>query len=186
MHGLPGPEVAGGAGTGYTCRVGQETGAADRPIQPRPQAELARITRVTSLGELAASITHEVLQPISDCIQRRSVPALAATAESRDRRSARRSGGHGCRCPSRGRDRKGIHSLAKKSKPERLLFDLNQMLEDVIALIRGELVRHQVSPGKLWFTRAALGTIFISRCRSDDQRHPRAFASTVGAQIGRA
>jgi len=35
------------------------------------------------------------------------------------------------------------------------------MLEDVVALIRGELVRHQVSPGKLWFTRAALGTIFI-------------------------
>src|SRR5262245_24199352 len=40
---------------------------------------------------------------------------------------------------------KGIRSLAKKSKPERLPLDLNQMLEDVVTLIRGELVRQQVS-----------------------------------------
>ena len=38
-----------------------------------------------------------------------------------------------------------IRSLSKKSKPERLVFDLNQMLEDVLALIRGEIVRQRVS-----------------------------------------
>src|SRR5262249_1104520 len=40
----------------------------------RSTAELARITRVTSLGELAASITHEVLQPISAIISNGEAP----------------------------------------------------------------------------------------------------------------
>src|SRR5205085_2802423 len=38
-----------------------------------------------------------------------------------------------------------IRSLSKKSKPERLVFELNQMLEDVLALVRGEIVRQRVS-----------------------------------------
>ena len=38
-----------------------------------------------------------------------------------------------------------LRSLSKKSKPERVAFDLNQMLEEVLALIRGELLRQQVS-----------------------------------------
>ncbi len=109
------------------------------------QTELARVTRMTSLGELA-SITHEVLQPLS---------AIATTGEASLRWLLRPS-------PDVEEVRQGlqnmivsarraaeivhrIRSMSKKTKPERLVFDLNQMLQDVLVLIRGELVRQQVS-----------------------------------------
>jgi signal transduction histidine kinase len=38
-----------------------------------------------------------------------------------------------------------VRSLSKKSKSRRLMFELNQMLEEVIGLVRGELVRQGVS-----------------------------------------
>lgn len=110
------------------------------------QAELARISRLTSLGELAASITHEVLQPISAIAANgeASLEFLCRphpdVAEVRDglvsmvadaRRAAEIVG--------------RIRALAKKAKPERLRVDLNQMLEEVVTMIRGELVRQEVS-----------------------------------------
>jgi PAS domain S-box-containing protein len=110
------------------------------------QAEIAHVTRVTSLGEMAASIAHEVLQPIA---------AIATTGEAslnwllrpkaeieEVREGLQNIVAHAHRAAE---IVNRIRLLSKKSKPKRLPFDLNQMLEEVLALIRGELVRQQVS-----------------------------------------
>jgi PAS domain S-box-containing protein len=110
------------------------------------QADLARITRVTSLGEMAASIAHEVLQPIT---------AIITTGEGSLRWLQRpkaeldevREGLHSMIADARrvAEIVERIRSLSKKSKSQRLMFELNQMLEEVIGLVQGELVRQGVS-----------------------------------------
>jgi PAS domain S-box-containing protein len=132
---------------GSVCAVIDVTEAreAEAALQ-ETQADLARITRVTTLGEMAASITHEVLQPISAIVANgeaalqwllRPKPEIDEVREALESMVA---DGHRAAAIVN-----GIRSLAKKSKPERLVFDLNRMLEDAVALIRGELVRDQVS-----------------------------------------
>jgi len=58
------------------------------------QMELAHVTRVTTLGELTASIAHEVNQRSRRCRQRRGLSALARPPNSR----------HGCSAPLGGMD----------------------------------------------------------------------------------
>jgi PAS domain S-box-containing protein len=131
---------------GSVCAVMDVTKARESEAQLQElQNDLARVTRMTALGELA-SITHEVLQPLS---------AIATTGEASLRWLGRRK-------PNIEEVRQGlqnmiasarraaeivhrIRSMSKKAKPERLMFDLNQMLEDVLVLIRAELVRQNVS-----------------------------------------
>jgi C4-dicarboxylate-specific signal transduction histidine kinase len=55
----------------------------------KAQVELARLARVTTLGELAASIAHEVQSAAGrHCDQRRRQPALARPEGARHRRSS--------------------------------------------------------------------------------------------------
>jgi len=122
-----------------------ETRQAEAALQ-QAQAELAHVTRVTSLGELAASIAHEVLQPLS---------AIAANGDASLRWLLRPEADIERACKGLQKvvadARRAaeivsrLRSLSKKSKPERVAFDLDQMLEEVLALIRGELLRQQVS-----------------------------------------
>jgi PAS domain S-box-containing protein len=132
---------------GSVCAVIDVTKAreAEAALQ-EAQADLARITRVTALGELAASIAHEVRQPLT---------AIATNGGASLRWLRRPKPGiekvrQGLECMIADAllaaeivDR--IRSLSKKSKPEHRVLDLNQMLEDVLALIRGEIVRQRVS-----------------------------------------
>ena len=132
---------------GSVCAVVDVTEAreAEGALQDA-QNELARITRVTSLGELAASITHEVLQPISAIVSNGEASLNFLQLPKPEIDEVREGLESMVADAHRAAEIvKGIRSLAKKSKPERLPFDLNQMLEDVVTLIRGELVRQQVS-----------------------------------------
>jgi PAS domain S-box-containing protein len=129
------------------CALVDVTGAreAEAALQ-EAQAELARMSRVTSLGELAASITHEVLQPISAIVANgeaslafldRPQPDVAEvrdglTSMVADARRAAEIVGR-------------MRALSKRAKPERCDVDLNHMLEDAVALIHAELVRRAVS-----------------------------------------
>ena len=111
------------------------------------QAELTRITRVTTLGELAASIAHEIRQPLS-AIKTNGEASLRwllrPKPDIEEVHQGLQSMIADAQLAAEIVDR--IHSLSRKSKPERLVFDLNKMLEDVVALIRGEIVRQRVSP----------------------------------------
>ena len=110
------------------------------------QAELAHVTRVTTLGELAASIAHEVNQPLAAIVAdaNASLNWLAgATPELEMVRDALdaivKDGLRAADVIQR------IRQLATKTDPRRATVDINDVIRDVAALVRTEVLRHQVS-----------------------------------------
>ena len=112
----------------------------------RAHAELAHVTRVTTLGELAASIAHEVNQPLAAIVAdaNASLNWLAAPnprlEEAREAVAAIVEEGH------RAADViQRIRQLARKSAGRKGPVDLNEVVRDVVPLVRAELLRHEVS-----------------------------------------
>ncbi|HXM36682.1 MAG TPA: ATP-binding protein [Pyrinomonadaceae bacterium] len=110
------------------------------------QADLAHVSRVTTMGELTASLAHEVNQPITAAVTNANtcVRWLAGDTpnieEARD--AAIRSAKDGTRAAeiiSR------IRLLFRKGTPERKLVDVNEVIREMIVLLRGEATRYAVS-----------------------------------------
>jgi PAS domain S-box-containing protein len=107
------------------------------------QAELAHVTRVTTLGELAASVAHEVNQPLAAIVADANAslnwlaaapPALERVREALD--AIVRDGHRAAEVIQ------GIRQLARKSAPRKDAVDLGDVVRDVVSLVRAEL-RHQ-------------------------------------------
>ena len=110
------------------------------------QAELAHVTRVTTLGELTASIAHEVNQPLAAVIANAGACLGWLDRETPDLEAARRSvewiiddGNRASEVIRR------VRALAKKTDIEKTPLDIRDVVEEVIALVQGELISHQVS-----------------------------------------
>ena len=99
------------------------------------QAELARVVRLTTMGELVASISHEINQPLAAIVtnadaclrwlnRRKPNLAEARDALSRIARSGARAG----------EVIRGLRALAKKSGPEPAKLDINNAIREVLAL----------------------------------------------------
>jgi C4-dicarboxylate-specific signal transduction histidine kinase len=109
------------------------------------QGELIRVARLTTMGELLASIAHEINQPLAAvaasgnaCLRwlNRDQPDLDAArdAVSRIVRDAHRAGDV----------IQSLRALTKKSGPQLTRLDIHDAIEEVLALTRGELHRHGV------------------------------------------
>jgi PAS domain S-box-containing protein len=112
----------------------------------KTQADLAHVTRVTTLGELAASIAHEVNQPLAAVVTNgevglrwldRGVPNLA---EVRDALKGVISSG---RRASEIIER--LRALSRKTEPQRVAFDINDAISEVIPLVQHQMLNHRVS-----------------------------------------
>jgi PAS domain S-box-containing protein len=112
----------------------------------KAQAELAHVTRVTMLGELTASIAHEVNQPLAAVVANAEASLRWLNREQPDLPAARRSVewviNDGCRASDVIRR---VRALAKKSDMETARLDLNQVVNEAITLVDRELIKHQVS-----------------------------------------
>jgi len=112
----------------------------------RAQAELAHVNRVTTLGELAASIAHETNQPLAAIVADAGACLnwLAAAdpdlEQVRDVLNAIVTEGHRA-----GDVIQRIRQLATKTDPCRGPLDLNDVIRGVIPLILTEVRHHQVS-----------------------------------------
>jgi two-component system sensor kinase FixL len=111
------------------------------------QAELAHVTRVTTLGELAASIAHEVNQPLTGIVTNGAAglrwlgqqPPLLHEARSsiQDMISdAQRASGVIQR----------IRTLSRKSASEKASLDINDVITEVVLLVRREMLGHGILP----------------------------------------
>ena len=107
------------------------------------QAELARVARLTTMGELTASIAHEVNQPLTAVVNNASACLrwLAAQKLEEARRSLAMVIADGHRAAE---IIAGIRALAQKAPPRKDSLDLNDTIRDVIALARNELQAHRV------------------------------------------
>src|ERR1700716_840024 len=110
------------------------------------QSDLAHVSRVTTMGELTASLAHEVRQPITAAVTNAntSVRWLAGDNPNIEeaRAAAMRSAKDGTRAAeiiSR------IRLLFKKGTPERKLVDVNEIIRGMIVLLRGEAMRYSIS-----------------------------------------
>jgi PAS domain S-box-containing protein len=106
----------------------------------KANADLAHITRVITMGEFAASIAHEVSQPLSAVVTNAeaclrwltgSVPNIEKACEAVGRvvRDGKRAGEVITQ----------IRALSRKSGLKRQRLDMNEAIEEVLALIQGEV-----------------------------------------------
>jgi PAS domain S-box-containing protein len=111
------------------------------------QAELAHISRVTTLGELTASIAHEVNQPITGVVINAEAALGWLGAEPPNLDQVREVLGQIVKDGMRAGDViHRIRALTNKTPSRMARVDVNEAVLDVIALTRSELLRHGVSP----------------------------------------
>ena len=109
------------------------------------QSELARASRLTTMGELAASIAHEVNQPLMAIVTNAETCLRWLERDKPDLDEARQAAERIVRNGHRSADiLRSIRGMARKSGPEMTQFDINDAVRDVLALIRGEMRRHGV------------------------------------------
>jgi PAS domain S-box-containing protein len=110
------------------------------------EADLAHIDRVSTLGEMAASLAHEIKQPIAAAITSANscIEWLAHEPPNLDRAraAAARIDKYGNRAAEI-IDR--IRSLYKKSPSQRELVDVNETIHEILALLKGEADRYSVA-----------------------------------------
>jgi len=110
------------------------------------QDDLARINRVTTLGELTASLAHELNQPISGAITNADVCLRKLERDEVDRDGVRMAVARFARDARRAADIVGrIQSQFRKSTLKRELVDVNEVNREMVALLRDEAMRHNIS-----------------------------------------
>jgi PAS domain S-box-containing protein len=112
----------------------------------KAQTELAHVTRVTTLGELTTSIAHEINQPLAAVIANAEACLSWLDRNPADLDAARRSVEWIVEDGNRASEViRRVRALAKKSDIERVPIDINDVANDVVALVQRELSSHEVS-----------------------------------------
>ena len=110
------------------------------------QAELAHINRVTTMGELTASLAHEVNQPIAAAVTDANTCLRWLTRDQPDVEEARQAASRIVKDATRaGEIVSRIRLVFKKGAAQRELVDVNEVIREMIALLHGEASRYSVS-----------------------------------------
>jgi PAS domain S-box-containing protein len=110
------------------------------------QAELAHANRVTTMGELSASIAHEVNQPIAATVTNAQAALRWLRAHPPDLDEVRASLSRIVEDGNRaGNVIGGIRAFINKVPPRKDRFDLNEAILEMIALTRSEMLKHGIS-----------------------------------------
>ena len=141
----------------------------------KTQAELARVGRLTTMGELVASIAHEVNQPLTGIVTNgeaclrwlnRGEPNLD---EARDAVSSTVQDGRRA-----AQVIENLRALARRSGPQLARLDINGAIEEILVLTRTELMQHSVtlhtdlSPGRSHGLRGS-GSVAAGHAQSDHE-----------------
>jgi PAS domain S-box-containing protein len=109
------------------------------------QSELARVTRLTTVGQMAASIAHEINQPLGAIVANGNAGLRFLKAEPPDLAEACEAlaqiVGEGHRASQ---VIGSIRAMFKKDSQLKARLDLNRIIDEVLALVRGELRSQRV------------------------------------------
>jgi PAS domain S-box-containing protein len=109
------------------------------------EADLAHMNRLTTMGELTASIAHEINQPLAAIVTQSEAALRFLNRDEPDLDEARDSLSSimedGMRA---GEVIRGVRALARKSGPQLTRLDIDDVIGQVLAIARGELLRHNV------------------------------------------
>ena len=109
------------------------------------QAELAHVTRVMTMGELAASIAHEINQPLAAVVTNANACLRWLTGPTPNLDEAQAAVARIARDGNRASDVIGrIRALVKKSATEQAHLDINEVIQEVLGLIQTEIRKNEV------------------------------------------
>jgi PAS domain S-box-containing protein len=112
----------------------------------KAHAELAHVTRVTTLGELTASIAHEINQPLAAVIANADACIGWLHRSPPDLKGARRSVEWIIEDGKRASEViRHVRALAKRTDVEMVPLDVNRLVREAVALVQREMASHAVS-----------------------------------------
>jgi signal transduction histidine kinase len=112
----------------------------------RAQAELAHVTRITTVGELTATIAHEVNQPLAAIVINGNASLRWLAAKSPNLDEAREALHRIVRDGNRaGEIIRRIRTLLKKGDIAKEALDLNEAIREVITIARSEMDKKRVN-----------------------------------------
>ena len=110
------------------------------------RAELAGVARLTAMGELAASIAHEIRQPLAAVVNNANAGLNWLNNQPPNLKQVRAALKRIVRDSERGSDVIGsIQRMLKKGEQERARLDINDLIREVMSLVQGDLKDRGVS-----------------------------------------
>lgn len=110
------------------------------------QTDLARISRITTMGELTASLAHEVNQPIAAAVTDANTCLRWLTRDEPDLVEARAAASRTIKDATRAAEIVSrVRQLFKKGALERELVDVNEVIRDMVVLLRNETLRSSIA-----------------------------------------
>jgi PAS domain S-box-containing protein len=110
------------------------------------EADLARVNRVTTMGELTASLAHEINQPIAAAVTDANTAVRWLARDVPDIEEAREAAKRAAKDATRAAEIiTRIRSLFSKGSSQRELIDLNEVVDEMISLLRSEAARYNIS-----------------------------------------
>lgn len=109
------------------------------------QAELAHVTRVTTMGELTASLAHEINQPIAAAITNSNTCLRWLTRDPPDVEEARQAASRIVKDATRAADIiRRIRLLFQKGAPQQELVDVNAVIREMTVLLRNAATQYSI------------------------------------------
>jgi PAS domain S-box-containing protein len=131
-----------GTGTDITATIRADH--AEQALR-KAQGELAHVTRVTMLGEMTASISHEVNQPLAAVVNAAGACLRWLDGSPPNLDEARiaaewiiKEGNRAAEVIRR------VRALAKNAEPQKEPLDINSVVNEIIAVVQRELATHHV------------------------------------------
>jgi C4-dicarboxylate-specific signal transduction histidine kinase len=119
---------------------------AERERLRQTEADLAYVTRVTTMGELTASLAHEIKQPISAAVTNAKTCMRWLGRHDPDVSEAREAAERLVKDVTRAADIiSNISLLFKKDAQQVELVDVNELIQEMIVLLRSEASRYSIS-----------------------------------------
>jgi C4-dicarboxylate-specific signal transduction histidine kinase len=126
-------------------RVEQSRNRAEMALR-QAESDLARVSRVTTMGELTASLAHEVNQPIAAAVTDANTCLRWLNREQPDVEEAREAASRVVKDATRAAEIiSRVRLLFKKGAARRELVDINEIIREMVALMRSEIGRNSVS-----------------------------------------
>lgn len=119
----------------------------DTPRSPaHSPADLAHLARLSTMGKLAASIAHEIKQPLAAISIQANACLLWLKRDNPDLDEVREGLVRMEQAAMRAGDViRALRTLARRSEPHPTEFDLNDAIEEVLTLARSEIRRHDIT-----------------------------------------
>ena len=109
-------------------------------------ADLAHVNRVSAMGELTASLAHEVNQPIAAAVTDSNTCLRWLTRDEPDLEEARLAASRMVKDAARASEIiSRIRSLFKRGTQQRELVDVNDLIREMIILLRNEISRQSIA-----------------------------------------